>query len=99
MVHYLRTSHGRTIIECETSEKDLSSSVNVQEYSRMLLNLSEANKSYAKSFLEEISDLSEIRGSWWEMAEDSGKWKSIDDFVSNQFKEIASKWGLNYITD
>jgi len=65
----------------------------------MLLNLSEANKSYAKSFLEEISDLSEIRGSWWEMGEDSEKWKSIDDFVSNQFKEIASKWGLNYITD
>lgn len=99
MVHYLRTSGGRTIIECETSERDLSSSVNVQEYSRMLLNLSEANKGYAKSFLQEISDLDEMRGQWWEMEEDSGKWKSIDDFVSHQFKEVSSNWGLTYVTD
>jgi hypothetical protein len=99
MVHYLRNSQGRTIIECETSEKDLSSSVYIQEYSRMLLNLSEANRSYAKSFLDEISDLDGIRGSWWEMEEDSGKWKSIDDFVAHQFKEVSSKWGLNYVTD
>ena len=99
MVHYLRTSERRTIIESETSERDLSSSVHVQEYSRMLLNLSEANKSYSKSFLQEISDLDQMRSQWWEFEKDFGKWESIDDFVSHQFKEVASKWGLTYVTD
>lgn len=99
MVHYLRTSERRTIIECETSERDLSSSVNVQDYSRMLLNLSEANKGYGKSFLEEISGLDEMRSQWWEFEKDFGRWESIDDFVSHQFKEVASKWGLTYVTD
>lgn len=99
MVHYLRTSEKRTIIECETSERDLSSSVQVQEYSRMLLNLSEANKGYAKSFLKDISELDEIRGQWWEFEKDFGNWKSIDDFVASRFKDVAAKWALTYITD
>jgi len=99
MVHYLKTSEKRTIISCEASKLDMSSSVNIQAYSRMLLNLMEANKGYAKSFLDEISDLSEIRETWWEFAESTGKFESINDFVASRFKEVASKWGLTYITD
>jgi len=99
MVHYLRTSQNRTIVECEVTKNDLSSSVGVTESSRMLLNLNEANKGYAKTFLSEIASLSEIRGEWWEYAEMKGEWKSIDDFVKSRFEEVASKWGLNYITD
>ena len=99
MVHCLKTSEKRKIIVCETSERDLSSSVHVQEYSRMLLNLTEANKGYGKVFCVEIGDLSEIRESWWEFAEGSGKFESINDFVASRFKEVASKWGLTYVTD
>jgi hypothetical protein len=99
MIHYLRTSNNRTIIECEVTKEDLSCSVNILEYSRMLLNLNEANKGYAKSFLNDIDSLSDIRGLWWEREQDFGDWKSTDEFVKSQFNEVAKRWGLSYITD
>lgn len=99
MVHCLKTSEKRKIIVCETSKLDMSSSVDIKNYSRMLLNLTEANKGYGKVFCDEIGDLSDIRESWWEFSEGSGKFESINDFVASRFKEVASKWGLTYVTD
>jgi len=99
MIHYLRTSQNRTIIECEVTKEDLGSSVHILEYSRMLLNLNEANKGYAKSFLNDIDSLSEIRGLWWEREKDFGDWKSTEEFVKSRFTEVSEKWGLSYITD
>jgi hypothetical protein len=39
MVHFLRNDKNRTIIECEVYKDDLSSSTNIEEYSKMLLDL------------------------------------------------------------
>jgi hypothetical protein len=93
------TSEKRTIIKCETSKLDMISFVNIKNYSRMLLNLTEANRSYAKIFCDEIGDLSEIKESWWEFAEGTGDFESINDFVASRFKEVAAKWALTYITE
>jgi hypothetical protein len=43
--------------------------------------------------------LDQIRGWWWEMAMDSGDYKSIDDFVKEKFMVVAKKYDLNYVTD
>jgi hypothetical protein len=50
-------------------------------------------------FINDISELDQIRGWWWEMAMDSGDYKSIDDFVKEKFMTVAKKYDLNYVTD
>jgi hypothetical protein len=97
MVHFLRNKQNRTIIECEVYNNDLSSSTNIGEYSKMLIDLH--NKDLHYPFISSISDLDEIRGWWWEQAEDSGNYKSIDEFVKEKFLEVAKKHNLNYVTD
>jgi hypothetical protein len=97
MIHFLRNRRNQTIIECEVSTDDLSSATNIENYSMMLIDLH--NKDLHYPFINDISQLDEIRGWWWEMAEDSGKYKSIDDFVKEKFMEVAKKYDLNYVTD
>jgi hypothetical protein len=102
MIHFLRNEQNRTIIECEVYNNDLSAATNIEEYSKMLLDINK--KSYVSTstpeiFIQSISDLDEIRGWWWEGAEDSGDYKSIDDFVKEKFIAVAKKYDLNYVTD
>lgn len=96
MIHFLRNDKNRTIIECEVYNDDLSASTNIEEYSKMLIDLH--NKDLHFPFIQAISDLDEIRG-WWEQAKSSGEYKSIDDFVKEKFLIVANKYKLNYITD
>jgi hypothetical protein len=97
MVHFLRNDKNRTIIECEVYKDDLSSSTNIEEYSKMLLDLHHKDLHYI--FIQSISDLDEIRGWWWEQAVDSGDYESMDDFVKEKFLSVAKKFKLNYVTD
>lgn len=97
MIHFLRNKQNRTIIECEVYNNDLSAATNIEEYSKMLIDLH--NKDLHYPFIKSISDLDEIRGWWWEQAEDSGEYKSIDDFVKEKFLEVSEKHNLNYVTD
>ena len=97
MIHFLRNKQNRTIIECEVYNGDLHAATNIEEYSKMLIGLH--NKDLHYPFIQSISDLDEIRGWWWEQAEDSGEYKSIDDFVKEKFLEVAEKHNLNYVTD
>jgi hypothetical protein len=97
MIHFLRNKNNRNIIECEVYKDDLSSSVNIENYSSMLLDL--YGKGAHHSFISEMSDLDEIRGWWWEQAKSSGDYKSIDDFVREKFLMVAEHYDLNYITD
>lgn len=97
MIHFLRNKQNRTIIECEVYNGDLHAATNIEEYSNMLIDL--YNKDLHYPFIQSISDLDEIRGWWWEQAEDSGEYKSIDDFVKEKFLEVAEKHNLNYVTD
>ena len=97
MIHFLRNEKNRTIIECEVYNNDLSAATNIEEYSKMLIDLH--NKDIHYPFIKAIADLDEIRGWWWEQAKDSGKYKSIDDFVKEKFLEVAEKHNLKYVTD
>jgi hypothetical protein len=97
MVHFLRNDKNRTIIECEVYNDDLSSSTNIEEYSKMLMDLH--RKDLHQVFIQSISDLDEIRGWWWEQAKDSDDYKTIDDFVKEKFLNVAKKFKLNYVTD
>lgn len=95
MIHFLRNKDNRTIISCEVSSKDLSSAVDIEEYSNMLLDI----PSNMRSFIKAISGLDEIRGAWWENEMYSGNWKSIDDFVASEYKKVAEEYDLYYVTD
>lgn len=97
MIHFLRNEKRRTIIECEVSNNDLSTSINIEEYSKMLIDLH--NNHLHLPFMRKFSELDEIRACWWEQAKDSGEYKSIDDFVKEKFLEVARKYNLFYVTD
>lgn len=97
MVHFLRNTLNRTIVECEVYGNDLSAGTNIKEYSAMLIDLHHKDMHYP--FIQAIADLDQIRGWWWEQAEGSGEYDSIDDFVKEKFLEVAKKYDLNYVTD
>lgn len=97
MVHFLRNEKNRTIIECEIYNYDLKTSTNIEEYSKMLIDLHNKDQHYP--FIESFSNLSEIRGWWWEQGKDSGEYQSMHDFVKEKFLEVAKKYNLNYVTD
>jgi hypothetical protein len=97
MIHFLRNKINHTIIECEVYKDDLSAATNIENYSMMLIDLH--NNDLHNPFISDISELDQIRGWWWEMAEDSGDYKSIDDFVKEKFIAVAKKYDLNYVTD
>lgn len=93
MVHFLRNNINRTVIECQVTKTDLSSAVDIFQYSNMLL-----GSDFQDTLIKDIGVLNEIRGTWWEHEKDFGDWKSIDDFVASEFKRVAKAYHLNYIT-
>lgn len=97
MIHFLRNDKNRTIIECSVYNGDLSAATNIEEYSKILIDLH--NKDLHYPFIKVMSDLDEIRGWWWEQEEDSGNYESIDKFVEEKFLEVAKKYNFNYVTD
>lgn len=100
MVYFLRNNRNRTIIECEVinHKNDLSAAVDIKTYSEYLLGIT-YDDFVQKAFVEDIASLAEIRGWWWEQAEDSGDYASIDEFVAEKFQEIANKYDLVYTVD
>ena len=101
MVHFIRDGR-ETIIECQTkfttpSQQDLSAAINVFNYSAFLLK--ENSRAVQLGIVQDFEQLNEIRGWWWEQAEDSGEYNNVDAFVAEKFKEIATKYKLYYVTD
>ncbi len=99
MVYFLRNEQNRTIIECSVYNDDLSSSVDILEYTKKLLEIYTQSNFNANEFANDISELSEIRGAWFEKEMEFGNSKSIDDFVKKTFIKVAEKWNLRYVTD
>lgn len=99
MVHFLRNKSNRTIIETSVYNNDLHTSTSIAYYTIKFVKIFEEDKAQAIDFSQDIDNLSEIRGLWWEKEMDFGNWKSIDDFVEHQYKLVAKKWNLNYVTD
>lgn len=97
MTHFLRNEKNQTIISCDVGNDDLSSAIDVEVFSHMLINRYNLNE-HAK-LIREFSDLHEIRGWWWEQAEDSGEYESIDKFVKEKYLNVAKMYNLNYVTD
>jgi hypothetical protein len=97
MIHFLRNKINHTIIECEVYKDDLSAATNIENYSMMLIDLHNNDLRYP--FINDISELDQIRGWWWEMAMDSGDYKSIDEFVKEKFMKVAEEFELAYVTD
>ena len=96
MVHYLRDERNRTIIECETFNKlsenpDLSSSIDVAEYSDLLY----FNQDKFNEIKWDFDLLHNIRRDWFEGFNEG----SIDNFVKDYYSRVAKKYNLNYITD
>ena len=97
MVHFLRNNKNRTIVECEVYNSDLHSATDIEVYSNMLLSLDEWDEQ--KEFINDIAYLDELRGIWWEHLETRQTNETMEKFVENEFKRIADKWYLTYITD
>jgi|GEM_PF-4534905 len=96
MVHFLRDNNNRTIAECEISNDDLHSSVDIEVYSEILLNI--RDEAVRPNFISDIQSLNEIRGGWWEVESEIGN-KTMEEYVEDCFVKIADDWGLNYVTD
>jgi hypothetical protein len=96
MVHFLRNKKNNTIIECEVYTHDLSSVVSILEYSELLLSLPNEKQ---LEFVNDINELAEIRGWWWEKEEMFGDWDSINEFVAQTFINFSKKWDLYYVTN
>lgn len=94
MIHFIRTKENKTLLECEVTKEDLHCSVGLEEYSNYLLNTEDKQK-----FIQQISELYELRSLWWEVHEDSGKFKSKDDFVKYHFLKVVKEFDLSYVTD
>ncbi len=94
MVHFLRDENNRTLIECETYDKDLSTVINVYNYSFYLLNKVAPDDRVI--FVASFDYLSEIRGAYFENDLDT---QTAQEFVAEEFKDMAKKWNLNYVTD
>jgi hypothetical protein len=99
MVHFLRDKDNHTIISCDVSKTDLRSSVNVRYYTSEFLKQGAYSVISGSEFALNIDYLSELRGVWWEKEEDNPKWKNIDEFVATEYKIVAEKFKLNYVTD
>ena len=96
MVHFLRNSKNRTIVECEVYNNDLHSSTDIEIYSKMLLSLDDEKKYL---FIQHIARLDELRGVWWENIETSQSEQTMEEFVTEEFERVGKYWDLNYVTD
>jgi hypothetical protein len=94
MVHFLRNSENRTIIECEVYDNDLHSATNIENYSKMLLYLGKFKFLSQNLFITDISNLDEIRG-WWFESQIQDEYESIDKFIEEKFMKVADKWSLS----
>jgi hypothetical protein len=99
MIHFLRNNKNRTIIECETTKNDLSCAVDLELYSKMLLEYANDDKQLLRPevLIEDFSRLYDLRRIWFE--NDPEENESIDDFVKQEFEGVALLWDLCYVTD
>lgn len=109
MIHFLRNSENRTIIETEVYNKtedeyytytEVSSAVDIAHYSLFLIQY-QNNK---LNIISTINDLSELRGWLWENyymvgRNDGTKLDDINEKVSEFYNNASEKLGLNYIVD
>lgn len=91
---------GYSLFDCEVTQKDLRCATSIQIFADLLFSISE--KERQAEFIKDVDDIDQIRRDWWEEAEDSGRYASIQEFVAEKFKAFVEKWqrlNLVYSTD
>lgn len=108
MVHFLRNKNNKTIIETEVWGVDddlfeIISTVLVNTYSMELIYIYESAGVYKKDvydFIQDINYLSNLRGYYYEKLKYKIKTlEELNDFVKSEYKVIAEKYNLKYISD
>jgi hypothetical protein len=94
MVHFLRNKNNFTIIECDVHDNDLSTAIDLLEYSEILLGLE--TETQRANFIDDMNYLNEIRRAWWE--DDPGV-QTPEEFATDVFSAAAKRWDLIYVTD
>lgn len=108
MTHYLRNQNNQSILDLELYVKkeegrqfvELSSSVIIKPYSKLLLD----NPTRQDEIIEAFSELSEMRGWLWESYfmggnNDPEKYKDVRKVVSEWLQKVAKEFDLYYVTD
>jgi hypothetical protein len=96
MVHFLKNKKNKTIIECESIDDDLFSSIYLINYTNYFLEYYNLDKEKANDFLLEMCDLDSIRNLWWESNYVNKNWRDIDHFIRDRYEKSSEKLGLIY---
>ena len=113
MIHFLRDSKNRSILDLELFVKhpkslgeegepyiELYSNVLIEPYSDFLLD----NLNESAAIIRDFDELSQLRGWLWEVYFMSKKneekyFDDVQNIISNKLRLIAKKYQLSYITD
>jgi hypothetical protein len=94
MTHFIRDENGLSIVDCEVNKDDVRCLVDVEYFANFLLR---KHYTHWSAIIDDFKALQEIRGTWFEGQ--NRNWPDLRSFVETAFRNIAAKWGLQYITD
>ena len=110
MTLFLRNKDNRTIVDINIYIKtendykfiEISSSVDIFEYSNILLSL--PDKRITQGFINDISNLSELRGWLWEVYfstkdNDPSEFQKVIEIVKENLKTISEDYNLIFVED
>lgn len=80
------------MVDVETTANDLQCAVCIDEYSSLLL----AEASRQDDVIVDFYDLQEMRDEWHEDVE---QLESPSEFAERKLRDVANKYGLQYVTD
>jgi len=90
MIYYL--THGfNTVIAAHASEFDLTVTVSLSAFAKLVL---ETPKSRLQELVENFEEIQDLRGAWFGTPELEEQ--SSDHFLCQRFQELAETWSLNY---
>jgi len=93
MIHYVRDSKNRDIVDATSFDEDLRVVIIIENFSRMLLNLPENKR---KEFISDVSSIDELRGEFFER---NLKKETPTELSKRRIKSFAKKWDLFYVED
>jgi len=97
MTLFLRNSKNETIVDIEVSDKDLSSVVVIETYSKLLL--SQKNK---EQVIKDFSEIDELKGWYFEVFLETNPNPTKENLIKIlkiMLTEVAEKYNLSYVED
>jgi hypothetical protein len=92
MIHLLKTEKNILIISCEVIDNKFEVSLDINEYSKILLWIHSVDKSKTQDFINDFSNFGSSKV-YFESQE------SASDFLKSKLTEIATKWSFVYCLD